>query len=534
MSQSLHAHFSRSVHKTIFGETSNLVMPVLLNKTLAIAAQKINPREASLLTWIKSFFFRPITIIDDQTGQSTRVLVRIADAVSKLKTLGLSSESIKSALKQDNILDLVLEKKALKLYSSLPNGLVSLDHIKNALLWINEHGTGPLKSIESIEDNNPIKIEKRGPHYYFVINQHRINIDESESFLDDEALRQAGFNEDEIEKVADIFEYTLKAAKTHFLSSKAPIVLSPHKKTLSDNYNFGSRYNITFISPQDAFLPTNKKLGSGTYKTVSKVINLITGKSYASYTMNFPTTRPLNEDQKACYQEIIHLKTLGKKPGLVKLYDIIETPSSAGLMKVQVILKLYNLGSLQEVLRRYHLDDVQKLSVTKQLVSGLKILHDKGLIHRDFKPENILVKKNKEGSLKVAISDFGGLIRNDDQDKKNIHMTTCWYASPEYARAFILNSDQAKQNAVCPALDMWSLGVVLYQLYHNRLPEWIENLSHEQKISDAAVLNSISQVRYPIQFPSFHPMNAFISKLITPQEERFSVNAAQDFLNRLA
>ncbi len=49
--------------------------------------------------------------------------------------------------------------------------------------------------------------------------------------------------------------------------------------------------------------------------------------------------------------------------------------------------------------------DVQKLRMCEQILSGIKVAHEKGFVHRDIKPENILIKDTK--SMTVKIADFG-------------------------------------------------------------------------------------------------------------------------------
>jgi hypothetical protein len=539
MPLSLHGLVSSNQNASILASPCKLVLPVLMNKTLSIASQALsNTSQNSFIKWIKSFFYKPITIIDDATGRSTRVFVRVNDAVNKLKTLGLSSSSIKEAIKHDNLLELVVDQKIQILMRQLPHGIISQEHLREALLWVNEHGHELPRISHPLSEENPIKIEKRGPHFYFVIENFHLSLDEASPKLNREALFREGFDVAELEVIEDVFKKSIQIATEHFKQSKAPIVDQQESSNPYLHSSKLSRINrLTYLSPQDIFLDTKQILGAGSYKTVKKVVNIITGKPFASYTVTLPSNGALDESQMAYFQEIYDLKALKGEKGLIKLYDVIQTESDwdrqQGNVTLQVLTKHYNKGSLKDFLERTRLPGALKLNICKQLISGLKVLHHKNLIHRDFKPGNILVRTGKTGNIKVAISDFGSLVHNSDDAKKTEHLTTCWYASPEYARSFVQNSAQGLVAATTPALDMWSLGVVLYQMVHGTTPEWIRNLSRQDSIDNQAVLESISRIQFPVTYPHAHPLNGFISQLLSPQESRLTIDQAEEALNQI-
>ena len=97
----------------------------------------------------------------------------------------------------------------------------------------------------------------------------------------------------------------------------------------------------------------------------------------------------------------------------------------------------------------------------KQLVNGLEALHSTSIIHRDFKPDNILLT-SKDFSATLKIADFGmskqtELIENKAQTlvKHSKGVGTPVWSAPE-----VLNGLQTYNQQV----DMWGLGTVLYKM----------------------------------------------------------------------
>ncbi|THG10313.1 hypothetical protein TEA_016673 [Camellia sinensis var. sinensis] len=111
-----------------------------------------------------------------------------------------------------------------------------------------------------------------------------------------------------------------------------------------------------------------------------------------------------------------------------RLVQIPELPQDES--KLYIFLQLVTKGSLLKLYQKYELRDSQVSSYTRQILHGLKYLHEKNVVHRDIKCANILVDAN--GSVKLA--DFGLAKVTKLNDVKSCKGTPFWMA-PEQMQA---------------------------------------------------------------------------------------------------
>ncbi len=122
--------------------------------------------------------------------------------------------------------------------------------------------------------------------------------------------------------------------------------------------------------------------------------------------------------------------------------------------------------SCAEILRdRGHLDVAQGVDIVAQACRGLDYAHRNGVVHRDVKPGNLLVSES--GVVKLA--DFG-IARATGQ-------TSITQVGSVLGTAAYLSPEQARGEEAGPAADLYSLGVVAYQLLSGRLPYEANSLS---------------------------------------------------------
>ena len=139
-------------------------------------------------------------------------------------------------------------------------------------------------------------------------------------------------------------------------------------------------------------------------------------------------------------------------PGIVKVFDVGETGG-----ELYMAMELVAGTTLEQVIQKKSLDIQQSIDLGLQIANALTAAHKKKIIHRDLKPRNIMVT-----GTGIKIMDFGLARVLDTSSITAEHeiIGTLYYMSPE----------QAIGAHVDERSDIFSLGVVLYQMITNRLP----------------------------------------------------------------
>ncbi|GAT20522.1 serine/threonine-protein kinase Chk2 [Aspergillus luchuensis] len=176
-----------------------------------------------------------------------------------------------------------------------------------------------------------------------------------------------------------------------------------------------------------------QQLGKGHFATVYLCVERSTGAQYAVKVFEKRSGDSQRSQNEVLHQEIGILKGVSH-PNLLCLRDTFDESDG-----VYLVLELAPEGELFNlIISRQKFSESETRCIFIQLFEGLKYLHDRGIIHRDIKPENILVA-DKE--LTVKLGDFG-LAKIID-------------VAPEILQ-------ERRYRKYTKAVDVWSLGVVLY------------------------------------------------------------------------
>lgn len=251
----------------------------------------------------------------------------------------------------------------------------------------------------------------------------------------------------------------------------------------------------------DVYLATAGEPGNDSAKAAIKILRLEDAEN---------TDRLLDR----FHREADILRSL-KHDNIVQLY---ESGDFRG--KPYLIMEYVDGLSLDRVLeQRGKLDWEEVVVIGKAVASALRFAHRQEVIHRDLKPANLLASWNRH----VKLTDFGiaRLLHEDKLTKENAIVGTASYVSPEQAAG-----KQATRKS-----DLYSLGVILYELVTGRLPfeaDSAAELLHKHRYAQFEVPSRLIET-----IP--HDFDKLIEALLEKDPDKRPANAlaVEDLLNKL-
>jgi eukaryotic-like serine/threonine-protein kinase len=151
-------------------------------------------------------------------------------------------------------------------------------------------------------------------------------------------------------------------------------------------------------------------------------------------------------------------------PNVAHIYEIGEANG-----RHYIAMEYVKGVTLRELLNTAALDEAKALEIAKQVCHALAAAHNAGVIHRDVKPENIVV--TGDGHLKVL--DFGlAKLIEGVRDESEFHGPSILHTQPELLMGTwqYMSPEQIRRQPVDRRTDLWSLGVVLFEMLFHRRP----------------------------------------------------------------
>ena len=142
-----------------------------------------------------------------------------------------------------------------------------------------------------------------------------------------------------------------------------------------------------------------------------------------------------------------------------------------GMVFHYLVLEYLPGGDLSRACREKSLSFQKSFGYLEQVCAGLAHAHNNGVIHRDIKPQNLLLTADRET---VKIADFG-VARFSQSDSPITRVGTNIYAPPEHSPLFSENSEHYEVAELTPAADIYSLAKTAYVLFTGESPRFFAN-----------------------------------------------------------
>ncbi|XP_064809693.1 MAP/microtubule affinity-regulating kinase 3-like isoform X9 [Oncorhynchus masou masou] len=255
------------------------------------------------------------------------------------------------------------------------------------------------------------------------------------------------------------------------MSTKTPLPTVNEKETESHTSHSNGRQEVTARSVRSGVRTRNsgadeqphvgnyrllKTIGKGNFAKVKLARHILTGREVAIKIIDKTQLNP-NSLQKL-FREVRIMKILNH-PNIVKLFEVIETERT-----LYLVMEYASGGEVFDYLVAHgRMKEKEARAKFRQIVSAVQYCHQKHIVHRDLKAENLLL----DADMNIKIADFGF---SNEFTMGNKLDTFC--GSPPYAAPELFQGKKYDG----PEVDVWSLGVILYTLVSGSLPFDGQNL----------------------------------------------------------
>ncbi|XP_078262642.1 MAP/microtubule affinity-regulating kinase 3a isoform X6 [Rhinoraja longicauda] len=199
-----------------------------------------------------------------------------------------------------------------------------------------------------------------------------------------------------------------------------------------------------------------KTIGKGNFAKVKLARHILTGREVAIKIIDKTQLNPTSLQK--LFREVRIMKCLNH-PNIVKLFEVIETEKT-----LYLVMEYASGGEVFDYLVAHgRMKEKEARAKFRQIVSAVQYCHQKQIVHRDLKAENLLL----DADMNIKIADFGFSNEFTIGNKLDTFCGSPPYAAPELFQGKKYDG---------PEVDVWSLGVILYTLVSGSLPFDGQNL----------------------------------------------------------
>jgi len=243
-----------------------------------------------------------------------------------------------------------------------------------------------------------------------------------------------------------------------------------------------------------------KVIGRGAFGEVRLVRHKATKKVYAMKTLS-KTDIMKRGSESGFFWEERDIMAKSKSDWIVPLYHAFQDR-----VHLYMVMEFMPGGDMVNLMSCYDFPNKWAKFYTAEVVLAVNAIHDMGFIHRDVKPDNMLL----DGAGHLKLADFGTCMKMDKNGKVKSDKAV---GTPDYISPEVLTS-QGKEATYGRECDWWSVGVFLYEMLNNDTPFYSEGL--------VGTYGKILDFRNTLQFeqPIDKQAEDLIRKFLTDATER--------------
>ena len=207
-----------------------------------------------------------------------------------------------------------------------------------------------------------------------------------------------------------------------------------------------------------------EKIGEGGMGKVYKAEHTVLGKLFALKVLN-PELAQREDSVKRFINEAKITSKIGH-PNIIEVTDFGRTPAGS----FYFVMEFVNGKTLYDLLsERKTIPVKDTINIITQCADALYAAHQAGIVHRDLKPDNIILIPRGDGNYFVKVLDFG-ISKIQGEAKTRLTSSGVIIGTPEY-----MSPEQASQEETDHRTDIYSLGVIMYQMLTGNLPFYSTN-----------------------------------------------------------